>query len=54
MDARLASMSREERLAEMTRLLADIERLRRLRQSLGLRGREARKLGVLGGQIGEG
>jgi len=54
MDARLASMSREERLAEMTRVLADIERLRRLRQSLGPRGREARKLGVLGGQVGEG
>ena len=54
MDARLASMSREERLAEMTRVLADIERLSRLRESLGRRGREARKLGVLGGQVGEG
>jgi hypothetical protein len=54
MDARLASMSREERLAEVTRLLADLERLSRLRQSLGRRGRESRKLGVLGGQVGEG
>jgi hypothetical protein len=54
MDARIASMSREERLAEVTRLLADLERLSRLRQSLGPRGREARKVGVLGGQVGEG
>jgi hypothetical protein len=53
-DARLASMSSEERLAEVTRLLADLERLARLRQSLGPRGREARKLSVLGGQVGKG
>ena len=52
--ARLASMSSEERLAEVTRLLADLERLARLRQSLGPRGREARKLSVLGGQVGKG
>jgi hypothetical protein len=54
MDAWLASMSREERLAEVTRLLADLEQLSRLLQSLRPRGREARKLGVLGGQVGEG
>jgi hypothetical protein len=54
MDARLARMSREERLAEVTRLLADLERLSRLRQRLGPRGREARKLSVVGGQVGEG
>jgi hypothetical protein len=54
MDARIASMSREERLALMNDLLADLERLSRLRQSLGPRGREARKLSVLEGQVGEG
>jgi hypothetical protein len=54
MDAQLASMSRKERLALMNDLLADLERLSRLRQSLGPRGREARKLSVLEGQVGEG
>jgi len=39
MDAQLASMSREERLALMNEVLADIERLRRLRQSLGSKKR---------------
>jgi hypothetical protein len=54
LDARLARMSSEQRLAEITRLLADLERLSRLRQSLSPRGREARKLSVLEGQVEEG
>ena len=43
MDARIASMSSEERLAEVTRLLADLERLSQLRQKSGPQGARGSK-----------